>query len=243
MALGALDVVERPASPGADFWAHVSRKLVMLAQVKAMRRVSTRPGQKTPREDAPRPPFPLVAIAASLGGPKAVSQVLRMLPRGFPAPIAYCQHISEGFTEGLAHWLAMETTLRVKEAEDSVVMEPGTVYIAPSGSHLFVRPEGRLELDSGPPLRGFRPSCDMLLTSAGEAFGSRCIGVILTGMGRDGARGLKEIRERGGRTIAQDEATSVVWGMPREAVQLGAAQEVLPLGRIGSTLLQWVDVC
>jgi len=244
MALGALDVVERPALPGADFWAHVSRKLVMLAQVKAMRHVSTRPGQKkTPREDAPPPPFPLVAIAASLGGPKAVSQVLRTLPRGFPAPIAYCQHISDGFTEGLAHWLAMETALRVKEAEDSVVMEPGTVYIAPSGSHLFVRPEGRLELDSGPPLRGFRPSCDMLLTSAGEAFGSRCIGVILTGMGRDGARGLKEIRERGGRTIAQDEATSVVWGMPREAVQLGAAQEVLPLDRIGSTLLQWVDAC
>jgi two-component system chemotaxis response regulator CheB len=243
VALGALDVVERPASPGADFWAHVSRKLVMLAQVKAVRQVSTRPGLKSPREDQPPPPYPLVAIAASLGGPKAVSQVLRTIPRGFPAPIAYCQHISEGFTEGLAHWLAMETALRVKEADDSVVMEPGTVYIAPSGSHLLVRPEGRLELDSGPALRGFRPSCDMLLTSAGESFGSRCIGVILTGMGRDGARGLKEIRERGGRTIAQDEATSAVWGMPREAVQLGAAQEVLPLGRIGQTLLQWVDAC
>ncbi|MBZ4421875.1 chemotaxis protein CheB [Myxococcus sp. RHSTA-1-4] len=242
LALGALDVMERPASPGADFWASVSRRLVMLAQVKAVRQVSTRPAQKAPREDAP-PPFPLVAIAASLGGPKAVAQVLRMIPRGFPAPIAYCQHISEGFTEGLAHWLAMETALRVKEADDAVVMEPGTVYIAPSGSHLLVRPEGRLELDSGPALRGFRPSCDMLLTSAGEAFGSRCIGVILTGMGRDGARGLKEIRERGGRTIAQDEGTSVVWGMPREAVQLGAAQEVLPLDRIGPTLVSWVDAC
>lgn len=243
VALGALDVVERPVSPGADFWAHVSRKLVMLAQVKAVRQVSTRPGLKAPRDDAAPPPFPLVAIAASLGGPKAVSQVLRMIPRGFPAPIAYCQHISEGFTEGLAHWMASETALRVREAEDTVVMEPGTVYIAPSGSHLLVRPQGRLELDSGPPLRGFRPSCDMLLTSAGEAFGSRCIGVILTGMGRDGARGLKEIRERGGRTIAQDEETSVVWGMPREAVLMGAAQEVLPLERIGSTLVQWVDAC
>ncbi|WP_164014480.1 chemotaxis protein CheB [Pyxidicoccus trucidator] len=242
VALGALDVVERPASPGADYWTHVARKLVMLAQVKAVRQVSTRP-LKASREDQPAPPFPLVAIAASLGGPKAVSQVLRMIPRGFPAPIAYCQHISEGFTEGLTHWLATETALQVKEAEDSVVMEPGTVYIAPSGSHLLVRPEGRLELDSGPPLRGFRPSCDMLLTSAGEAFGSRCIGVILTGMGRDGARGLKEIRERGGRTIAQDEASSVVWGMPREAVLMGAAQEVLPLDRIGQMLLQWVDAC
>ncbi|WP_338873953.1 chemotaxis protein CheB [Myxococcus stipitatus] len=241
VALGALDVAERPAVPGADFWAHIARKLVLLAQVKAVRQ--TRGAAKVPREELPPPPFPLVAIAASLGGPKAVAQVLRKIPRDFPAPIAYCQHISEGFTEGLAHWLTMETALAVREAEHGMSMAPGTVYIAPSGSHLLVRPEGRLELDSGPALRGFRPSCDMLLTSAAESFGSRCVGVILTGMGRDGARGMKEIRERGGRTIAQDEGTSAVWGMPREAVLLGAAQEVLPLERIGPTLLQWVDAC
>ncbi|MFY2559713.1 chemotaxis protein CheB [Corallococcus terminator] len=241
MALGALDVVERPAVPGADFWAHVARKLVLLAQVKAVRQ--TRSVTRGPKEELPPPPFPLVAIAASLGGPKAVAQVLRKIPRDFPAPIAYCQHISEGFTEGLAHWLTMETALGVTEAEHGMVMVPGTVYIAPSGSHLLVRPEGRLELDSGPALRGFRPSCDMLLTSAAEAFGPRCVGVILTGMGRDGARGMKEIRERGGRTIAQDEGTSAVWGMPREAVLLGAAQEVLPLERIGPTLVQWVEAC
>ncbi|WP_342381973.1 chemotaxis protein CheB [Myxococcus stipitatus] len=241
VALGALDVAERPAVPGPEFWAHISRKLVLLAQVKAVRQ--TRSSSKQPREELPAPPFPLVAIAASLGGPKAVAQVLRKIPRDFPAPIAYCQHISEGFTEGLAHWLTMETALGVREAEHGMSMAPGTVYIAPSGSHLLVRPEGRLELDSGPALRGFRPSCDMLLTSAAESFGSRCVGVILTGMGRDGARGMKEIRERGGRTIAQDEGTSAVWGMPREAVLLGAAQEVLPLERIGPTLLQWVDAC
>ncbi|MCP3064341.1 chemotaxis protein CheB [Myxococcus sp. K38C18041901] len=243
MALGALDVMERPANPGPEFWAHVSRKLVMLAQVKAVRQTQTRPSAKLPKEELPAPPYPLVAIAASLGGPKAVAQVLRKIPRDFPAPIAYCQHISEGFTEGLAHWLTMETALGVTEAEHGMVMVPGTVYIAPSGSHLLVRPEGRLELDSGPALRGFRPSCDMLLTSAGESFGSRCVGVILTGMGRDGARGMKEIRDRGGRTIAQDEGTSTVWGMPREAVLLGAAQEVLPLERIGPTLVQWVEAC
>lgn len=241
MALGALDVVERPAIPGADFWAHIARKLVLLAQVKAVRQ--TRSVTRAPKEELPPPPFPLVAIAASLGGPKAVAQVLRKIPRDFPAPIAYCQHISEGFTEGLAHWLTMETALGVTEAEHGMVMVPGTVYIAPSGSHLLVRPEGRLELDSGPALRGFRPSCDMLLTSAAEAFGPSCVGVILTGMGRDGARGMKEIRERGGRTIAQDEGTSAVWGMPREAVLLGAAQEVLPLERIGPTLVRWVEAC
>ncbi|RKH03679.1 chemotaxis protein CheB [Corallococcus sp. CA053C] len=240
LALGALDVMDRPIHPGPEFWHSVGRKLVMLAQVKGVR---PSPSVSRQAPEGPAAPFPLVALAASLGGPKAVAQVLRMIPRGFPAPIAYCQHISEGFTEGLAHWLSSETALRVVEATHDAWMEPGTVYIAPSGGHLLVKPEGRLELDSGPALRGFRPSCDMLLTSAGEAFGRRCIGVILTGMGRDGARGLKEIRERGGRTIAQDEASCVVYGMPREAVLLGAAQEVLPLERIGPTLVQWVDAC
>ncbi|RKH37249.1 chemotaxis protein CheB [Corallococcus sicarius] len=240
LALGALDVMDRPITPGPEFWHAVGRKLVMLSQVKGVR---PSPSVSRPVPEGPAAPFPLVALAASLGGPKAVAQVLRMIPRGFPAPIAYCQHISEGFTEGLAHWLSTETALRVVEATHDASMVPGTVYIAPSGGHLLVKSEGRLELDSGPALRGFRPSCDMLLTSAGEAFGRRCIGVILTGMGRDGARGLKEIRERGGRTIAQDEASCVVYGMPREAVQLGAAQQVLPLERIGPTLVQWVDAC
>ncbi|NBD12103.1 MULTISPECIES: chemotaxis protein CheB [Corallococcus] len=245
LALGALDVMDRPMSPGPDFWAAVGRKLVMLAQVKGVRSppASPRASRAQQAQEGPTAPFPLVALAASLGGPKAVAQVLRMIPRGFPAPIAYCQHISQGFTEGLAHWLSTETALRVVEATHDAWMEPGTVYIAPSGGHLLVKSDGRLELDSGPALRGFRPSCDMLLTSAGEAFGSRCIGVILTGMGRDGARGLKEIRERGGRTIAQDEATCVVYGMPREAVLLGAAQQVLPLDVIAPTLVQWVDAC
>ncbi|MCY1047365.1 chemotaxis protein CheB [Corallococcus sp. bb12-1] len=240
LAMGALDVMDRPMSPTQDFWSAVGRKLVMLAQVKGVR--SSPSVRKRPQE-GPTAPFPLVALAASLGGPKAVAQVLRMIPRGFPAPIAYCQHISQGFTEGLAHWLSTETALRVVEATHDAGMEPGTVYIAPSGGHLLVKPDGRLELDSGPALRGFRPSCDMLLTSAGEAFGRRCIGVILTGMGRDGARGLKEIRERGGRTIAQDEASCVVYGMPREAVLLGAAEQVLSLELIGPTLVQWVDAC
>ncbi|RYZ33482.1 MAG: chemotaxis protein CheB [Myxococcaceae bacterium] len=240
LALGALDVMDRPMSPTQEFWAAVGRKLVMLAQVKGVR---SSPSVRKKPQEGPTAPFPLVALAASLGGPKAVAQVLRMIPRGFPAPIAYCQHISQGFTEGLAHWLSTETALRVVEATHDAGMEPGTVYIAPSGGHLLVKSDGRLELDSGPALRGFRPSCDMLLTSAGEAFGRRCIGVILTGMGRDGARGLKEIRERGGRTIAQDEASCVVYGMPREAVLLGAAQKVLSLELIGPTLVQWVDAC
>jgi two-component system chemotaxis response regulator CheB len=199
-----------------------------------------KPNVRPPPTDAP---YPLLAIASSLGGPKALSVLLKTLPGKFPAPVCICQHISDGFTEGLAQWLGSETPLRVLEASDGVEMVPGSVYIARSGSHLVVRPGGRLALDPGPPVRGFRPSCDVLLTSAAEVFGTRTLGVILTGMGRDGARGLKEIRERGGRTIAQDKASCAVYGMPREAVRLGAAEEVLPLDQIGPTLIQWVETC
>jgi two-component system chemotaxis response regulator CheB len=242
MALGALDVTERTATPGPEFWHATARRLTMLAQVRVVRHVQGKL-KRLHAHEGPEAPFPLVAIAASLGGPKAISQVLRVIPRKFPAPVAICQHISDGFTEGLAHWLSTETPLRVLEAAHDQMMEPGSVYIAPSGAHLLVRPEGKLVLDNRPPVRGFRPSCDLLLSSAAEAFGRRCIGVILTGMGRDGARGLKEIRERGGRTIAQNAETCVVYGMPREAVQMGAAEEILPLDRIGTTLVDWVQAC
>lgn len=242
VALGALDVLDRPPRPGVDFWQAVGRKLLLLAEVQVVRsardrmRVRTRP----PTEQAP---FPLLALAASLGGPKALAVVLRSLPPGFPAPVCICQHIGQGFTEGLAQWLTAECSLRVVQGMEGEQMVPGQAYIAPSGSHLRVMPGGRLKLDDGPPVRGFKPSCDVLLTSAAEVFGSRTMGVILTGMGRDGARGLKEIRERGGRTIAQSEATCAVYGMPREAVRIGAAEEVLPLEQIGPTLARWVQAC
>lgn len=241
LASGAVEVVPRPTEPGADFWHTVSRKLMLLAEVRVSRPVQ---GQSKPvRPAASEAPYPLVAIASSLGGPKALSVLLKTLPRDFPAPVCICQHISEGFTEGLAQWLGASSLLRVVEASEGDAMVPGSVYIAPSGSHLLVRSGGLLSLDPGPPVRGFRPSCDVLLTSAAETFGTRVLGVILTGMGRDGARGLKEIRERGGRTIAQDKATCAVYGMPKEAVRLGAAEEVLPLDRIGPTLTQWVRTC
>ncbi|HSP81285.1 MAG TPA: chemotaxis protein CheB [Myxococcaceae bacterium] len=242
LAYGAVDVVDRPTEPGPEFWHTVGRKLMMLAEVRVSRHVQA----PSPRRDRPpecEAPYPLVAIASSLGGPKALSVLLRMLPRNFPAPVCICQHISDGFTEGLTQWLGSEAALRVQEASDGEAMVPGSVYIARSGSHLQVHPRGVLSLESSPPVRGFRPSCDVLLTSAAESFGQRTLGVILTGMGRDGARGLKEIRERGGRTIAQDQSTCVVYGMPREAVRIGAAEEVLPLEQIGPTLVQWVEEC
>jgi len=246
LALGALDVAELPEGPIG--WGELCKKLTLLAQVRVVQHVQgklRKKGRTLPGIPAlgQGPPFPLVAMAASLGGPRALSQILRMIPRGFPAPIVVCQHISTGFTEGLSQWLAAETALEVTEARDGEKMKPGTVFIAPSGVHTLVQEDARLRLDWGPPVQGFRPSCDALLTSVAEAFGRRAIGVILTGMGRDGARGLKAIRSRGGRTIAQDERTCVVFGMPGEAVSLGAVEEVLPVDRIAGQLLRLVEQC
>jgi two-component system chemotaxis response regulator CheB len=213
-----------------------------LATVRVVRHVQ---GNLKKRGEPKRSPasenaFPLIAIASSLGGPKALSSLLKSLPRTLPAAIVICQHISDGFTAGLASWLAAESKLPVVEAMEGQALQPGMAFVARSSFHLRVRKDATLQLEDTAPVMGFRPSCDLLLTSAAETFGSRCIGVILTGMGRDGARGLLEIRRRGGHTIAQDEATCVVYGMPREAMLLGGVQEQLPLDQIGPALVKRV---
>lgn len=166
--------------------------------------------------------------------------MLSGLPRTFPAAICICQHITPGFADDLARWLSAETGHQVVEASEGERLEPGKVYVAPSDVHFTVSPTGTARLEQGAPVGGFLPSCDVLLKSVGASLGPRAIGVVLTGMGRDGARGLKEIRARGGHTVAQDEATSVVWGMPKEAIALNAAEVVLPLERVAAQLVEWV---
>ncbi|MBI3184272.1 MAG: chemotaxis protein CheB [Myxococcales bacterium] len=246
---GAVDVKERPHRPTAAFWREIAHALLLISTVRVVRHVlgsrkrAASAGPPRAEDRLQRPPFPMVAIAASLGGPKALASLLGMLPRRFPAPLAVCQHISSGFTSGLAQWLAQQTSRQVVEARDGQLLSPGTVYLAPTDAHLLVLPDAKARLDDGPPLLGFKPSCDALLSSVARSFHRRAIGVVLTGMGRDGARGLREIRERGGRTIAQDESSSVVFGMPREAIELGAAERVLALEDIASALSQLVSEC
>lgn len=239
LSLGALDVAVLPKNGSAVFWHEVARRILLLSQVKVIQHPKGRLRRK--QQDRRDKPFHLVAIAASLGGPKALSSLLRMIPRGFPAPIVICQHISDGFSAGLASWLANETSLHVVQAHDDQWLIPGSVFVAPSGAHFTVTSEGKTRLEDSPPVLGFKPSCDMLLQSVARAFDRKAIGVVLTGMGRDGARGLKEIRDRGGRTIAQHESTCVVYGMPKEAVELGAAEAVLPLDQIGPAVIRWVE--
>ena len=172
--------------------------------------------------------------------PKALARVLSDLPKSFGAAVVICQHITAGFADDLARWLCAETKRDVVEVTGSMVLTPGRIFVAGSNAHLLAKPDFTLAVEASAPVGGFRPSCDVLLRSVASSFNARAIGVVLTGMGRDGARGLKEIRSRGGHTIAQDEASSVVFGMPGEAIALGAAEKTLPLDEIGAQLGKWV---
>lgn len=240
LSAGALDVFTLPSDFDDTALPTLEKALALLATVKVVKHPRGRKKRPSARLPVMRAELPLVTIAASLGGPKALAVVLSGLPRTFGAAVCICQHITSGFTHDLAHWLAVETGHRVEEAQDGHRLERATFYVAPSNVHLSVTPGPMARLERGAAVGGFLPSCDVLLKSAAAACGSNAIGVVLTGMGRDGAKGLKEIRNRGGHTIAQDEATSTVWGMPREAVALGAAEVVLPLDRIAAQLVEWV---
>jgi two-component system chemotaxis response regulator CheB len=238
LSLGALDILEKPqATTDLDDYGRLLRsRLRLLAGVKVIRHVR---GLRERPAGSPRATgrADLVVIGASLGGPRALATLLRGLPSTFPAPIAVVQHIADGFTEGLASWLASESRLDVREAADGDLLRPGRVLVAPTGRHLLVA-DGVARLSDAPPVDTFRPSVNPLFVSAARSYGSRACGVILTGMGRDGAEGLKAIKAAGGPTLAQDEATSAVFGMPRAAIELGAAERVLPLEDIARALLE-----
>jgi two-component system chemotaxis response regulator CheB len=176
----------------------------------------------------------LVVVGASTGGTQALEVLFRGFPVGFP-PVVAVIHMPQGFTKSFAQRLDSLVPMAVKEAEDKEKVLPGTIYIAPGNFHVLVKAVGAdrvLHLSSGPRVFNQRPAVDVLFQSAAEALGRNVTGVLLTGMGKDGAQGLKDIRDAGGPTAAQDEATSVVFGMPKEASALGAAQAVLPLGDI-----------
>jgi two-component system chemotaxis response regulator CheB len=183
----------------------------------------------------------LVAIGTSTGGPAALNRILANLPSDFPVPIVVVQHIAQGFVAGLASWLASTCALRVTVAADLQQLKPGCVYLAPDGLHLGVTRDLRVSLSDASPIGGFRPSADYLFDSAARALGSGLLALILTGMGRDGVDGLLAVINHGGRVLAQDETTSVVYGMAGEAVQAGVVSEILPLERIAPRLIDLVS--
>jgi two-component system, chemotaxis family, protein-glutamate methylesterase/glutaminase len=238
LSLGALDILEKPqASTDLEQYGQLLRsRLRLLAGVKVIRHLrGLREHRLAPHSSSARPE--LVVIGASLGGPRALAAILRALPPSFPVPVAVVQHIADGFTEGLASWLATEARLEVREARDGDRLRPGLVVLAPTGRHLLVG-EGVARLSDAAALDGFKPSVTPLFASAAHSYGARACGVMLTGMGRDGAAGLRAIKDAGGPTIAQDEATSAVFGMPRAAIELGAVDRVLPLDAIPRALVE-----
>lgn len=183
--------------------------------------------------------FPLIVIGASTGGPRVVSQLLSGLPGDLPAAVLVVQHIAAGFSAGMAEWLAHSSKLPVRLAYEGQQLQPGQVLIAPDQRDLLLTPGGHVHLSENPLLIQ-RPSIDISMQAAAEVFGRRAIGVLLTGMGRDGAYGMLTIKRAQGYTIAQDEASSTIFGMPRAAIQLGATCEVLPAADIAARLVQIV---
>jgi two-component system chemotaxis response regulator CheB len=249
---GALDIFEKPAGGDPDALRVRASALVERVRLLSRVRVITHlRGRRHRKKPAPLPPMTLtpapvpleapkrlVVIGASTGGPRALQRILSALPGGFPAPILVIQHVASGFTRGLAEWLGGETALEVTLAQDGEGLEAGRVYIAPESHQML--PDRRVVRLVDTPQTTTMPSVDVTMQAVARKFRERSVGVLLTGMGSDGAEGLLAIDRIGGVTIAQDEATSTIFGMPRAAIELGAAQQVLPLNEIAAGLLEAV---
>ncbi len=244
LAAGAVDVLEKPRGDEVgDEW---ERKLLstvkLVSRIKVITHLRGKLRAQAPLSLPPRasrPSCDVVAIGASTGGPGALAQILRTLPASYPIPILLVLHIGEVFARQLADWLDALSHLSVAFAKDGDPIPPvgrGSVLMAPPSHHLVVR-GGRLRLTKDAERHSCRPSVDALFESLADDMGSRSAACLLTGMGRDGASGLLRLRQAGARTIAQDEATSVVFGMPHEAILLGAAERVLALGDIARALV------
>jgi two-component system chemotaxis response regulator CheB len=246
---GALAVLPRPSGIGhpehqrsaADF----VRTVKLMSEVKVVRRwPHLRPGETLPvaslsagiERRTIRTEMRLVAIGASTGGPPVLRMILSGLPKDFPLPVLIVQHIAAGFTQGFVEWLAQSSNLPVQLPVHGEQVVPGRVYVAPDGLHMTVGADGRVWLNTDEPENGLRPSVSYLFRSVAKAYGPSAIGVLLTGMGKDGALELKLMKEQGAVTIAQDKDTSVVHGMPGEAIRLGGATHVLSPEKISLTL-------
>ncbi len=178
----------------------------------------------------------IIAIGASTGGPPALQKILSGLPRPLPVPVLLVQHLASGFQGSLARWLADSSGVPVLVGEQGTTVSPGMVYLAPDDRHMSLDASGRLVLNEEPPENGSRPSVSVLFRSVAQAYGAHAIGILLTGMGRDGAKELRLMRDKGAITIAQDEETSIVHGMPGEAIKLKGARYVLAPERIASVV-------
>lgn len=248
---GALAVTKRPAGIGHPDHAATVRELIqtvkLMSEIKVVRRWARRRMPAPAEPGAIRPdiahfsaPLPknirLVAIGSSTGGPLVLQQIFSGLPKNFPVPVIVVQHIAAGFTEGFVEWLADSTGFPISVATDGEIMEPGHVYIVPNGYQAAVDSYGRIALKKDGSENGHCPSVSRLFHSVATAYGPNAIGILLTGMGKDGAAELGLMKAQGAVTIAQDKESSVVHGMPGVAIELGAASYVLSPDKIAAVL-------
>jgi two-component system chemotaxis response regulator CheB len=254
LELGAIDFVQKP-STGIDLDMRnvrdeLTRKLKLAAKVRVVR-TATR--SKLPAPHAPLPisagrsvgatvasqnggKFPLVVVAASTGGPAAVMRVVASLPKDFSAAVLLVLHMPAAFTKQFTIQLAEIAPLPVKEAEANELVQPGMIYLCPGSHHLRLSSLGKIALDAGARIEGYRPCADVAFETIAAYARSLTVGVVLTGMGGDAAKGAKAVKQSGGYVIAQDEASSVIFGMPAEAIKIGAVDEVLPLDEISAAI-------
>lgn len=261
MRVGALTVIKKPSLTNEAECAQVVQTVRLMADVQVVHRFGkTRPlpsmndlelRAQPPVRPAASPPAAIkpatsdltrrctiLGIASSTGGPSALVTALKPLPSSYPLPILIVQHITRGFAASLCEWMDGELNLTVRLAQQGQALLPGQVLLAPDDLHMQVSDRGTILLHSSPPFKGLRPSANYLFYSMARVYGPRAAGLILTGMGDDGVEGLAEMHNQGGLTIAQDEETSVVFGMPREAILRKAVDHILPIERIGSALVQ-----
>jgi len=254
LRVGALTVLAKPGLADMESCEALVQTVRTMAGVPVVRRwlptakdapvaatTAVRPlpvpiARSVPLENELKRSLRLIGIAASTGGPGALAAILRALPANFPLPILVVQHVTPGFGIGLAEWLDTQTLLSVTLAAHGNEPRPGTVLIAPDDYHMQINFQGIVELCKEPPYKGLRPSANYLFDALGRIYGPRALGIILTGMGDDGANGMVTLHQAGGVTIAQDEQSSIVYGMPREAVNKNAIDAILSLDEIALVL-------
>lgn len=252
LARGASDYVTKPANVGSITDGIRAIQQQLIPKIKGLCHRPPHSATPVPRavtsikQQVPAPParIDIIAIGVSTGGPNALARVLPQLPNSLPVPVVIVQHMPPVFTQHLAVRLNQISPLTVKEAKAGDILQPGSVWIAPGDFHLTLKRAGNQVVavtDQGTPENSCRPAVDVLFRSCAQLFGANVLAVVLTGMGQDGLRGCEAVRQAGGRVFAQDQATSVVWGMPGSVTQAGLAHQILPLPQVPSEILREVQ--
>jgi len=253
--LGAIDFVTKPSSAIDLDMKNVRDellfKLKMAAKVRVVRTAARHDGSTSSEPKSQAPParesgnpdvrIPLVVIAASTGGPATLMRLMPRFPRDFPAAVVLVQHMPATFTSQLSLQLSEVSSIRVKEAEANESIQPGIFYVCPGSHHLRISLTGRIKLDDGPRISGYRPCADVALESAAAYGGANVVGVVLTGMGNDASIGVQALKAARGWVLAQDEASSVIFGMPAEAIRTGCVDQVVGIEDMYSAIEKYID--